>query len=186
MIEWILKIDPKLVAFYQVVSSTAVAVAGFCVALAALIFGYRNNFGWKPVVLVRQRKVFDHSERGGKVTITVKFEIWNRRKYPIAINGVNVAFRNERSYECSGPWMGYDGGGKFWRDGDVAVEEAEHQRYEIEVTYTGLSGEDYRDYYIIQVHYFDPRSNRSKRVYSSGEIDMRALYKPITIPAGQQ
>jgi hypothetical protein len=62
----------------QWIAPTAPAVASVIVAVVALAFNYRQNRGWKPVILVLQCG-FDQP------FASIEFEVWNRRKYPVVI-----------------------------------------------------------------------------------------------------
>jgi hypothetical protein len=62
------------------------------VAIVAAIIAYRNNFGWKPLCLVKERNFMARGVEKTATHIRLSFELWNRRKYPIAI----------RMIECGG------------------------------------------------------------------------------------
>jgi hypothetical protein len=87
--EWLLSIDLRLVPVAQLAASTLLAVASLVVALVALHFAYRNNFGWKPLLLLKS-----HGGSAGSnwSEISCTFEIWNRRKYPVVIREMQVLF----------------------------------------------------------------------------------------------
>src|SRR5687767_12504094 len=69
------------------VSSIALTAMSTIVASVALVFSFRQNVGWKPVLLVTHSQM---SGKGGewKFNLTVQVEIWNRRKYPVVVRNV--------------------------------------------------------------------------------------------------
>jgi hypothetical protein len=83
--EWLLGIDPKLITLMQIGMSTLLSAAGFFLAVVVMYFGYRNNFGWKPSVMILRR--WDGSTEGDEKHAGVEFEVWNRQKYPIISAG---------------------------------------------------------------------------------------------------
>src|SRR5262249_22871031 len=72
----------------QWVASTALTLASITVATVAAIFSYRQNYGWKPILLVLTHSFFGHD------VAWVDFEFWNRRKYPLVVHGVEIKFGN--------------------------------------------------------------------------------------------
>src|SRR5262249_46876385 len=85
IIEWFLSIDQRLVPFMQIAASSAVALMGLVVSIVVGWLGYRNNFGWKPVVLVTERTVAERHDLIDSVSVTMRLEVLNRRKYPLRL-----------------------------------------------------------------------------------------------------
>jgi hypothetical protein len=183
MIEWLLSIDPRFVTLMQFAASTLVAVTGFIVSIVTLNFGYRNNFGWSPVILITGTSMRDENVPGGELHVTIAFQIWNRRKYPIRLGAVSVDFQHEQATfeSIEPPWHYTNRGRTFVQMPGVAVEASSHEQYEFSATFKAVSGEEFRDKYTITVGYFDAKSNKHKSTRAKGEVDMRALYMPIDI-----
>jgi hypothetical protein len=78
----------------QWIASTALTVASLIVAVVALRFSYRSNHGWAPIIYII-RQGLSHMGNGEE-KLTIQFEVWNRRKYPIVINACGVSFANTK------------------------------------------------------------------------------------------
>jgi hypothetical protein len=76
----------------QILSSIVFAFAGASIAAASLFIAYRNNFGWKPIVLITTYHVRGSSKFPEFEIVEVEFEFWNRRKYPIVVREIKVFF----------------------------------------------------------------------------------------------
>jgi hypothetical protein len=93
LIEWLLGIDPKIVTLLQFGSSTLLAAAGSFVGIVALTVAYRNNFGWPPIVMVVS---YGMKSGSGPTEAYCKFDVWNRRKYSVAVGEIQVKFGSAR------------------------------------------------------------------------------------------
>jgi predicted alpha/beta-fold hydrolase len=75
----------------QLFAYASLTFAGVCIAAAALMFSYRQNYGWRPTLLVT-----NHGLEGiggdSEYIATLHFEFWNRRKYPVVIRHAEVDF----------------------------------------------------------------------------------------------
>jgi hypothetical protein len=139
----------------QWIASTALTVASTIVAIVAATFSYRQNYGWKPVVLVLAHG-FDNNA-------WIDFELWNRRKYPVVVHGVEIKFGN-LSLDHSGktdPWYIFHN--KLCHREQVRLDPASHHLFQPRVPFekqTLGKSETVR----IDVFYFDPIRNRRKKV----------------------
>jgi hypothetical protein len=82
MMDWLLGVDPRAVTLMQFVASTAVSVASLVVAIIAIRFNYRSNFGARPMVSVVRAggaRAKDSADEYAVFTCRIQ----NRRKYPI-------------------------------------------------------------------------------------------------------
>ena len=70
-------------------ASITFGLSSAAVAWLAFRMTWRNNFGWKPTILL-----VTYGFRGGtgQNEMFCKFEIWNRRKYPVVVREVQVIF----------------------------------------------------------------------------------------------
>jgi len=77
----------------QIFAYVTLTVTGLTVAVVSLVFLYRQNFGWKPIVLVVSKGL---RGKGGEDTVLLifEFEAWNRRNYPIVIRRASLDFEN--------------------------------------------------------------------------------------------
>lgn len=71
----------------QLVAYVGLTVSSIIVACSSLFMAYRQNFGWKPIVFASS-----YGGGGGKhgYTVTIEFELWNRKKHPISVRFVSV------------------------------------------------------------------------------------------------
>lgn len=165
----------------QLISYIALTCASVTVAAVSCYTAYRQHRGWKPVILVTHRargetrsgpKGPSYAPRHG---LLVVFEVWNRRKYPIVLNQVTIAF--QRFTFCDMPGMEEDpqrgieipfGEKTLWfRDGrnyttypPGPVGSNEHTMFHIDAPYefsndTKATKEVAR----LTVRYFDPIRN---------------------------
>ena len=162
-------IDAKLVALMQLAASSFLAAAGFFVAVAALVVGYRNNFGWKPLVLNKVWGFGDVDEANENlVWLTCSFEVWNRRKYPVVIRDMEIRFVGRDVWSEPGSIGAGEGWcvtskGTLYHIGDVSLGPSEHKQFEVE----GASDEGApanqgpMKRCEITVEMFDPKKNRN-------------------------
>src|SRR5260370_30849974 len=69
------------IAVYQLIAYVLLSIASVTVAVTSAVIGYWQMFGWKPTVFV----IGIGSAKAKNAIVT--FEVWNRRKYPIAVSG---------------------------------------------------------------------------------------------------
>ena len=167
-------LDPRVVPLMQFVSSSLLTLMSIVVALVALHFGFRNNFGWEPIVLLVSNGTTGTGDKElGK--IDVEFEVWNRRKYPIMVHHMSVVF-GKMEFERHLPGRKARG----WLQGNKLEN---HDRIRIEpnsyhpVAMTGLSRNafeaDFCDAFEIRVLFFDPKSNKYKTIKTRSDFDLR-------------
>jgi len=78
----------------QLIASLLFGLMSLSVACIALWVAYRNNFGWKPLVLLMSYGIGGGGALGNVVTCS--FEIWNRRKYPVVLREMQVSWGDTR------------------------------------------------------------------------------------------
>lgn len=100
MVVWL----TQYVSVAQFVAYVSLTVGTFTVSLLSLMFSFRQQMGWKPIVVFKSYGIkggninFDSPNilgANGRLYCSVEFEIWNRRKYPIVINVVDVSFSGD-------------------------------------------------------------------------------------------
>ena len=81
------------ISVLQLIAYVALTMASVTITAVSALFGYRQNFGWKPILLTT-----NHSLSGqGNVDLhqaIIDFEFWNRRKYPLVVRAIIVQFEN--------------------------------------------------------------------------------------------
>ena len=138
-------------------------------AVVALWVAYRNNFGWKALVVVsRVSEGGSSTLKSEESLVLTSFEIWNRRKYPILVKFVEVGFsmRYPKKPQVEGEkyhWQ-VDGIGLLGEVGEVLEPQG---RLEISAGALCRERETEEDNFpIVTViaDYFDPRKNKRYRV----------------------
>lgn len=144
----------------QFASSTALTLASIAVGLIALNVGYRNNFGWKPILLVKSYGIgsgHDWTE------VHCIFEVWNRRKYPLVVREMQVSFgdlkvdREARGAAAEGELWWATKEGTLITHKSVSIEPTRHQEFEAVGPVRSDAGA-VTDV-VVWVDLFDPRKN---------------------------
>jgi hypothetical protein len=83
---------PNGTATLQLVAYVSLMLSSVVVALTSLFIAYRQNFGWKPIVFLSS-----FGGGGGRYgyTVTIEFEFWNRKKYPVTVRRVSVKYEKQ-------------------------------------------------------------------------------------------
>ena len=148
-------------AVYQLIAYVSLTIASLTVALTSAVIGYWQIFGWQPTVFVTGigvSRIAGGSAHMAKVT----FEVWNRRKYPIAITpGSSIIFKTTEVAE--GP-----GGGDWqkWRNTmcyygpKVRIEPLSHHEFVVDVPLKVNDLAAIDDNWPVQIKYFDPTSSK--------------------------
>jgi hypothetical protein len=147
----------------QLIAYSALTCASVIVATVSVVLAYRQNFGWPPIVLVRMF-VINYSEQ--PYEFTMEFEVWNRRKYPIVIQGQDLRFRNvrfirveeRRPLDYANTW---DGGPEtFSNYKSVVLEPNGHEKFEFIYVAQNKNRKKQASKVKIRVFYFDPIKNK--------------------------
>jgi hypothetical protein len=149
----------------QWIASTALTLARVTIALVAALFAYRQNYGWKPAILVLS-KGFGPDANGVHIAY-VDFEVWNRRKYPIVIHGVEIKFgslkldhRWEKHEWTKSDWWIFHN--KLCHRPNMRLDLASHHLFQPRIPFKQQKVED--ETIKIDVYYFDPIANARKEV----------------------
>ena len=81
----------KWIPLLQIVTNAVLTIVAICIAVASLIVAYRNNFGWEPFVMNKRSYVRKATIIDAYIAV-IELEIWNRRKYPVAIREIVIKF----------------------------------------------------------------------------------------------
>jgi len=151
----------------QWVSTTALTLASLTVSIVAAIIGYRNSRGWEPVLLL---SVDGLASGIPGASISVKFEIWNRRKYPIVIRFIEISLRehqllnDERKQlqDWENWWIFHN---KVCHQASTTVEPGKHESFRRGVLFKppqkfeGLTA-------VVACWYFDPLLAKKKYLFA--------------------
>ncbi|HWV52072.1 hypothetical protein [Pseudorhodoplanes sp.] len=151
----------------QLFAYASLTFSGLCIAAAALMFSYRQNYGWRPTVLVTCHGL---EGVGGSTEYiaTLHFEFWNRRKYPVVIRHAEVDFGSLRLQEkvsATGErltWPTFRGRPVF--RGDVRVDPTSHHAFDCKGAFSKRSLDDLDVSARVEISYFDPVANRSQKL----------------------
>jgi hypothetical protein len=151
----------------QLIAYSALTCASIIVASVSLFLGFRQNFGWKPIVLYTSYGYGPHDVE--EYEVSVEFEVWNRRRYPIVLLMQEVHFRKltfvqlrkpERSEEEFTTEWGLTER-KFNLLKKVLLEPNSHHGFELRAACDLDTPQRIREESTsIRVYYFDPIKNR--------------------------
>ena len=157
----------RFAPLFQVVAYISLTLTTIIVGIAALIFTYRNNFGWKPRCL-HIKDGFGHPLYQPEMwTFLLTFDVWNMRKYPIAIKSISVRptklrFNTETIME---EWEALTpeeiSRTSNWRQSDIVLAPVSSQTIEAEGVFVD-PGDTARVFetVVVTVTYFDPRKKK--------------------------
>jgi|SRR5579884_614517 len=137
------------------------------VAVVALVFSYRQNIGWDPVVLASRSKIRE-VEQFWDYELSIRFEFWNRRKYPLSMRYMRVALSGAeaKQFVISGDGERTFTGPFAYNELDTVV--APHTSFAVLIR--AKLGEQcldaLRPRFDIELSYFDPRTNRDSNLRS--------------------
>lgn len=161
----------------QVLAYTTLTLTSIIVATVSLRFSYRQNFGWKPILIVATHGMNAKpvtSDKDGEAdffltSATLIFEVWNRHTYPIVIDGLDVNFEqdfidhNAHLTTEKVRWYIEPKGRCTYLD-RVVVKNGEHHQFTLEAPMMkGQSLDAIDGPATIRVSYYDPRRNRRRR-----------------------
>jgi hypothetical protein len=161
----------------QLIAYVMLTLASVVVASVSALFAYRNNFGWKPLVLVVGQGLIYY---GGSLQAgaTVTFEIWNRRKYPISVRSVSVRFDDSiilRDTVALPPWIKTANtltNDMLINRTALTIAPAMHERMHLEVALEaeGDQARKVAGRIAISVGYFDPRYPEGRTLAASHQF----------------
>jgi hypothetical protein len=150
------------IAILQLIAYASFTLASLTVASVSLLFTFRQNFGWKPIVLPTS---YANSIIG---ELYLEFEVWNRRKYPVVVLAEEVTF-DLLSFEMpdNGPIdvelpTHWDlEGRKFSQKKEVRLEPNAHCGFSLTAPYNAHElARAWDERPSIKVYIFDPIKNR--------------------------
>ena len=169
----------------QLIAYSALTFASITVASVSAVFGYHQNFGWKPIILPTGHgigRLKDHDE-AGPLKATLEFEVWNRRKYPIVLNGAQVDFESlnfvtNEFGTLSDEEMWNWGGRTFWNPYSERIEPGSHYTCKLGAACQKQHTEEIHDRVRIQVDYWDPNWNRYLSIKATHIFEFDRVKRP--------
>lgn len=124
----------------QLIASSVLALTGLCIAGASFTIAFRQFYGFKPIVLVSGIGLHGGGVMTEHYGADVKFEFWNRRKYPVKILFADVTFGDLR-FESYVKEYDYDKEWHFMHDGKCYnhVSKVIEPNGHIEIDFKGRS-----------------------------------------------
>ena len=148
----------------ELISTVAATMMSTIVSVVALVFSYRQNAGWKPLVLVTNTSM---TGIGGsqRYTFNLTVEFWNRRKYPVALRSATADLTGVIILDSDPPGRenhSYTKKNRVYLEIDAVVPPATSHEVTFAVTFENQSLDAMRPIFDIRLRYFDPQKSRSK------------------------
>jgi hypothetical protein len=165
----------------QLIASVLTAVASVIVAIVSLRFTYRQNYGWRPIVLVTSHGLSGVGGEQNRHLAVLKFEIWNRRKYPIVVRAIYIHFRDlviqddrpgDSRLDLSSGWRVHRERTAFQSE-PFSIEPTTHKAFELRAPFQTKSLDDIDEPVVINVRYFDPISNKYQDVRMTHHFSLK-------------
>ena len=116
-------------------------IASVTVAATQLFLAYRQNFGWRPLVLLADQFTGLINDGGAPYTIGYMLEVWNRRRYPIVVRSILIDIKTIEPLKLirrTEPYVPEDwavrGDSKLYKLPNEVVEPASHKVHTAGVT----------------------------------------------------
>jgi hypothetical protein len=155
---------PSDTATLQLMAYVALTLSSVIVASSSLFIAYRQNFGWKPIVFASS-----YGGGGGKFgyTVTIEFELWNRKKHPISIRFVSVTYAKtvmDRHVQGVLPpgWL-IEGEHRLIHDKNETLDAGKTRHYDLKAPIQ-KAPIDLKENVTIELFYFDPIKNKIKKI----------------------
>jgi hypothetical protein len=130
-------------------------VASIVMGAVSALIAFRNNFGWKPLVLVTSNGY----------NLSLELEIWNRRKYPIVVRNIQIQFNaiKLRDTVLDDPWTLFRN--SLMRTRNLTIAPSSYHALSIVAPMKeGTRLDDATDRLEIRVYYFDPRYSKERTI----------------------
>jgi hypothetical protein len=144
------------IAFYQLIAYVLLSIASVIVAVTSAVMGYRQIFGWHPTLFVTG---IGSAKQNNTI---VTFEVWNRRKYPIAISGgssINFGKTKLSGRKSNDGWHRWRNTMTYYGD-KIKIEPLSFQQIVVQADFADGSRDSIDDKWLVEVKYFDPVSNK--------------------------
>jgi hypothetical protein len=151
------------VAAVQLIAYISLTIASITVAVTTAVIGYRQLYGWKPTVFVTG--VACNFVEPGKAEAITTFEVWNRRKYPIAISGgSSIVFGAVMVGDTvDGDWQNWRNTMCYYGE-KIGLDPLTHREFQISANLKVVRPKDVPDAWVVEVKYYDPQSNKNVKI----------------------
>jgi hypothetical protein len=140
-----------------------IAYTSLTIAAVSATFGYRNNYGWPPISIITAHGLAGIG--GSKVyNATLKFELWNRRKYPVAITSTSVRFAKMEFKQPADGSGWHRSGDAFYQRDEARLEPGAYKQFSFAAPFTTDSLDAIDDEVSVTVNYFDPISSKYRSI----------------------
>lgn len=158
------------IAIIQVIAYTTLTAASLTVAVVSLFLAYWQHVGWMPLILIVESHIkladIDGDKPPQYYFIALNFEVWNRRKYPIAIRDIRMdstSFRFRRvikDEKFEEGWSDHPTGGSL--HDQRSLDANSHYQWTFSGPFVLDDPERINDPFEISVRYFDPRTSKHR------------------------
>lgn len=153
----------ETLAILQIVTNATLTIVGICVAVASVIVAYRNNFGWKPIVLITRWQRSPYKTSGGG---SIRLEVWNRQKYPVTVRQIFLEVEKVRIVGVpTSKWQHSDN--TVWIDESTTIAATVFEEIEFEFI---CEPPGIEMPYTLTLNYYDPRVNRQRELQRKGKL----------------
>ena len=163
---------PLWVSLTQIGASLFVGIAGFTLAVVSAKWNYRNNFGYAPTAFISSDKLEaeEDFEETKQYFAVLRFEVWNRQKYPIFVRTMTLTFEDIQllpveDQQVNAPWTVGNTYAQFMYED--TLDASKHYAHTLTIPFTAPSRRALNNVAAlihIRVEYFDPRLNRSRKL----------------------
>lgn len=180
----------------QLIISVLGLIIGSVIATAGSIIAYRNVYGAAPIYLVSSWGIGVNAEEEPEnfFVLSMTIEFWNRRKYPIVLNGGVVTFPGLKfkmvyrylespnkltisSDKNSCLYMNFRSGNS------VKLDPGMHYSFKINFPFEKPKTRVEIDTMAkLALYYFDPASNKRKRLHGRHRYNFKAKELPDVFP----
>lgn len=171
-------------ALAQFIAYVCLTITSVIVATVSLRFSYRQNFGWRPIMLISRYGLEGtpkamEGKTGFDNMMTINFEVWNRHTYPIVISQAKVKIEQDildhnksKTTEHQRWYIGPKGECSYLDR--LVVKNGEHLEYVLRVPLKdGQSLDDIDSKIHINVGYFDPRRDKRRTLELTHRFKLR-------------
>jgi len=164
----------------QFIAYSVLTIASVIVAATQLFLAYRQNFGWKPLLLVTNHALTSGTPTREYYGLKLDMEIWNRRKYPVVVRRLYIEFsRIEVVAEVPewvyGAWNVGTARPTARYEEELVLEPSSYKTVPIDLPFKRLPLDALRDRLRITAFCFDPRKNRIDKIKIRYVYEMNAF-----------
>ena len=150
----------------QTLASLALTAMSVVVASAALSVSFRQNVGWRPIILVTSVTWRGGFGPGANYVFESHLEFWNRRRYPVVLQTTSGLLHGMSSAKTFGQRLD-----RF----DEAIQPSSRHKMKLTFEFPKESMDAARPIFDIEVWFFDPRKNSRQRL----RIKHKAFYPDL-------